>query len=140
MVQERWNYVLDNMVEEGWLDASKRAEMKFPTPKEPKAESGLKGQKGYFVKLAKIAKSVASYPLHRWREALKALITGAGGFVGPLLGAILATSLGFRSTFVAAGALLIWLTWTGRFVPGEASWYSALVVTRGTSVPVTRPT
>jgi DHA1 family multidrug resistance protein-like MFS transporter len=38
---------------------------------------------------------------------LTAALSGAGGFVGPLLGAILATSLGFRSTFVAAGALLL---------------------------------
>ncbi|MFJ3666128.1 transglycosylase domain-containing protein [Streptomyces sp. NPDC090106] len=53
LVTARWNYVLDNMVEEGWLDAGKRADMKFATPKEPKVDAGLKGQKGYFVKLAK---------------------------------------------------------------------------------------
>ncbi|MFF7452474.1 MULTISPECIES: transglycosylase domain-containing protein [unclassified Streptomyces] len=53
LVQARWNYVLDNMVEEGWLKASERDGMTFPKPKEPKAESSLKGQKGYFVKLAK---------------------------------------------------------------------------------------
>jgi DHA1 family multidrug resistance protein-like MFS transporter len=38
---------------------------------------------------------------------LTAALSGLGGFVGPLLGAILATSLGFRATFVAAGALLL---------------------------------
>lgn len=38
---------------------------------------------------------------------LTAALSGLGGFVGPLLGASLATSLGFRSTFVAAGALLL---------------------------------
>ncbi|MFN8589896.1 MAG: MFS transporter [Thermomicrobiales bacterium] len=38
---------------------------------------------------------------------LTATLSGLGGFVGPLLGAILATSLGFRATFVAAGVLLL---------------------------------
>jgi MFS transporter, DHA1 family, multidrug resistance protein len=38
---------------------------------------------------------------------LTAALGGLGGFVGPLLGASLATSLGFRATFVAAGALLL---------------------------------
>ena len=38
---------------------------------------------------------------------LTAALSGLGGFIGPLLGASLATSLGFRSTFVAAGALLL---------------------------------
>ncbi|MEU9174000.1 transglycosylase domain-containing protein [Streptomyces sp. NPDC048420] len=53
LVQERWNYVLNNMVEQGWLDKAKRETMTFPVPKEPKAAPGLEGQKGYFVKLAK---------------------------------------------------------------------------------------
>ena len=53
LVQERWNYVLNNMVEQGWLSQSERAKMTFPVPKEPKAAPGLEGQKGYFVKLAK---------------------------------------------------------------------------------------
>ncbi|MFE0673988.1 transglycosylase domain-containing protein [Streptomyces sp. NPDC058867] len=52
LVKARWNYVLDNMVEEGWLDASERASMKFPVPEEPKAVAGLDGQKGYLVDLA----------------------------------------------------------------------------------------
>jgi DHA1 family multidrug resistance protein-like MFS transporter len=38
---------------------------------------------------------------------LTAALSGVGGFVGPLLGALLATSLGFRATFVAAGALML---------------------------------
>ncbi|MGH2615993.1 MAG: MFS transporter, partial [Thermomicrobiales bacterium] len=38
---------------------------------------------------------------------LTAALSGLGGFIGPLLGASLATTLGFRSTFVAAGALLL---------------------------------
>jgi membrane peptidoglycan carboxypeptidase len=52
LVQARWNYVLDNMVEEGWLDKAERDTMKFPVPKEPKAAAGLEGQKGYLVDLA----------------------------------------------------------------------------------------
>ncbi|WP_217551353.1 transglycosylase domain-containing protein [Streptomyces sp. GbtcB6] len=52
LVQERWNYVLDNMVGQKWLDKTKRDGMKFPIPKAPKAASGLEGQKGYLVELA----------------------------------------------------------------------------------------
>ena len=52
LVQARWNYVLDNMVEEGWLDKGKRAEMKFPVPKAPKAAPGMGGQTGYLVDAA----------------------------------------------------------------------------------------
>ncbi|MFE0812968.1 transglycosylase domain-containing protein [Streptomyces sp. NPDC058794] len=52
LVQERWNYVLDNMVEEDWLSRSERQGMKFPVPKEPKAAAGMEGQVGYLVKAA----------------------------------------------------------------------------------------
>ncbi|MER5214210.1 transglycosylase domain-containing protein [Streptomyces sp. NPDC002838] len=52
LVKQRWNYVLDNMVEEGWLDKADRDAMKFPVPKEPKPAAGLEGQKGYLVALA----------------------------------------------------------------------------------------
>ncbi|MER5791045.1 transglycosylase domain-containing protein [Streptomyces sp. NPDC001980] len=52
LVKARWNYVLDNMVGQKWLDKSERDGMKFPIPKEPKAASGLEGQKGYLVELA----------------------------------------------------------------------------------------
>ncbi|MGW0333882.1 transglycosylase domain-containing protein [Streptomyces sp. NPDC003011] len=52
LVKNRWNYVLDNMVEEGWLTKAKRDAMEFPVPEEPKAVAGLEGQKGYLVKLA----------------------------------------------------------------------------------------
>ncbi|CAM5652166.1 Biosynthetic peptidoglycan transglycosylase [Streptomyces glaucescens] len=52
LVRERWDYVLDNMVEEGWLDAGKRSGMKFPVPKEPKAAPGMEGQNGYIVEEA----------------------------------------------------------------------------------------
>ncbi|GHB69316.1 penicillin-binding protein [Streptomyces viridiviolaceus] len=52
LVQERWNYVLDNMVEMKWLDAADRKGMKFPVPEEPKAAPGLQGQTGYLVSAA----------------------------------------------------------------------------------------
>jgi DHA1 family multidrug resistance protein-like MFS transporter len=38
---------------------------------------------------------------------LTAALSGVGGFIGPLLGAVLATSFGFRATFVASGVLLL---------------------------------
>ncbi|MEV6807247.1 transglycosylase domain-containing protein [Streptomyces sp. NPDC051132] len=52
LVTQRWNYVLDNMVEEGWLAKSQRAALHFPAIKEPKGAPGLEGQKGYLVELA----------------------------------------------------------------------------------------
>ncbi|MFF9816202.1 transglycosylase domain-containing protein [Streptomyces sp. NPDC014006] len=52
LVKQRWNYVLDNMVEEHWLDASQRQAMQFPIPKDPKPSPGLSGQKGYLVAAA----------------------------------------------------------------------------------------
>ncbi|MFC5635322.1 transglycosylase domain-containing protein [Streptomyces bullii] len=55
LVKNRWNYVLDNMVEEGWLSASERADMKFPVPEPPKGDPGLEGQKGYLVEAANAA-------------------------------------------------------------------------------------
>lgn len=38
---------------------------------------------------------------------LTAALSGFGGFCGPLLGALLVTSLGFRSIFIAAGVLML---------------------------------
>ncbi|MEU7059956.1 transglycosylase domain-containing protein [Streptomyces sp. NPDC046197] len=52
LVQARWNYVLDNMVKQKWLDPAKRRAMKFPVPKEPKGAPGREGQKGYLIELA----------------------------------------------------------------------------------------
>ncbi|MEU6481987.1 transglycosylase domain-containing protein [Streptomyces sp. NPDC047017] len=52
LVQARWNYVLDNMVKQHWLDPGKRAAMKFPVPQDPKGQPGLEGQKGYLIDLA----------------------------------------------------------------------------------------
>ncbi|MFF6993455.1 transglycosylase domain-containing protein [Streptomyces sp. NPDC008313] len=52
LVKQRWNYVLDNMVEEGWLDSGERDGMTFPVPKAPKGAPGLEGQTGYMVEAA----------------------------------------------------------------------------------------
>ncbi|MFF3453376.1 transglycosylase domain-containing protein [Streptomyces sp. NPDC002730] len=52
LVRARWNYVLDNMVEEEWLDSGERTGLKFPVPKKPKAAPGMEGQTGYLVDAA----------------------------------------------------------------------------------------
>ncbi|CAL9471917.1 Penicillin-binding protein 1A [Streptomyces sp. enrichment culture] len=52
-VEARWNYVLDGMVEEGWLSASERTGMTFPVPKETTVSTGLSGQRGYVVRIVK---------------------------------------------------------------------------------------
>ncbi|MFJ4919700.1 transglycosylase domain-containing protein [Streptomyces sp. NPDC088725] len=52
LVTARWNYVLDNMVEQHWLDASKRQGLKFPVPQKQKAAPGMEGQAGYLVEAA----------------------------------------------------------------------------------------
>ncbi|MFE9093985.1 transglycosylase domain-containing protein [Streptomyces sp. NPDC007264] len=55
LAKNRWNYVLDNMVEQHWLDAGKRQGMTFPVPKAPKAAPGMEGQTGYLVDAANAA-------------------------------------------------------------------------------------
>ncbi|NDZ80246.1 penicillin-binding protein [Streptomyces sp. SID10853] len=52
LVQERWAYTLNNMVEKKWLDPGKRAEQKFQIPQKPRPDKGLKGETGYLVKAA----------------------------------------------------------------------------------------
>ncbi|GEB61370.1 transglycosylase domain-containing protein [Streptomyces gardneri] len=52
LVEERWNYVLDNMVGEDWLSQTERAGMKFPVPQKPKPAPGMEGQTGYIVEAA----------------------------------------------------------------------------------------
>ncbi|MFI9116500.1 transglycosylase domain-containing protein [Streptomyces venezuelae] len=52
LVEQRWNYVLDNMVGEGWLPAAERAGMKFPVPQKPRPAPGMEGQTGYIVEAA----------------------------------------------------------------------------------------
>ncbi|MDO0912090.1 transglycosylase domain-containing protein [Streptomyces sp. DT2A-34] len=52
LAKARWNYVLDNMVEQGWLDKAKRDAMTFRVPKPAKEDPGMGGQTGYLVKAA----------------------------------------------------------------------------------------
>ncbi|MFJ3926675.1 transglycosylase domain-containing protein [Streptomyces sp. NPDC090022] len=52
LVKERFEYVLNNMVEMGELDPAKRAGMQFPIPNKPKAAPGSEGQKGYLIEAA----------------------------------------------------------------------------------------
>ncbi|RSS82128.1 transglycosylase domain-containing protein [Streptomyces sp. WAC06614] len=52
LVADRFNYVLNNMVEMGELDAAKRAGMQFQPPIKPKAAPGMEGQKGYLIEAA----------------------------------------------------------------------------------------
>ncbi|MFF4956851.1 transglycosylase domain-containing protein [Streptomyces sp. NPDC001222] len=52
LVQARWNYVLNNMVQMHWLDAGQRRSMKFEVPKAPKGAPGMQGQTGYLVDAA----------------------------------------------------------------------------------------
>ncbi|CAL9569550.1 Penicillin-binding protein 1A [Streptomyces sp. enrichment culture] len=54
LVQERWNYVLDNMVEMKWLGKAERDAMTFPVPKDPRPDAGMEGQTGYLVYAAKL--------------------------------------------------------------------------------------
>ncbi|MBL1098669.1 transglycosylase domain-containing protein [Streptomyces coffeae] len=53
MVVQRWNYVLNNMVEMGWLDRAERRKMHFPAPVAPKPAPGLGGRAGYLVDAAR---------------------------------------------------------------------------------------
>ncbi|MDX2697089.1 transglycosylase domain-containing protein [Streptomyces ipomoeae] len=52
LVKDRWNYVLDNMVEMKWLPASERDALKFPIPKDPQGAPDMQGQNGYLVEAA----------------------------------------------------------------------------------------
>ncbi|WP_062203883.1 transglycosylase domain-containing protein [Streptomyces sp. NBRC 109706] len=45
----RWEYVLDGMVSEGWLDERDRAGLDFPEPNEANVSAGLDGERGYLV-------------------------------------------------------------------------------------------
>jgi penicillin-binding protein 1A len=45
----RWNYVLNNMVEMHWLDQGTRGQAKFPQPIQPKGTPGQTGQTAYFI-------------------------------------------------------------------------------------------
>ncbi|MBU5944172.1 penicillin-binding protein [Streptomyces sp. PAM3C] len=52
-VEDRWNYVLDGMVDEGWLDPAERARLTFPVPNRTTHSTGMSGQRGYIVNVVK---------------------------------------------------------------------------------------
>ncbi|QWB23310.1 MULTISPECIES: transglycosylase domain-containing protein [Streptomyces] len=80
MAKARWNYVLKNMVEEGWLSQSERDGMKFPVPKEPKPAPGMEGQKGYLVNSANatLEKQLVAEGKASSRKEAEALVNAGG--------------------------------------------------------------
>ncbi|MFB7928738.1 transglycosylase domain-containing protein [Streptomyces sp. NPDC056039] len=80
MAKARWNYVLKNMVEEGWLSQSERDGMKFPVPKEPKPAPGMEGQKGYLVNSANatLEKQLVAEGTASSRKEAEALVNAGG--------------------------------------------------------------
>ncbi|MET7653585.1 MULTISPECIES: transglycosylase domain-containing protein [unclassified Streptomyces] len=80
LVTARWNYVLDNMVEQDWLDKADRQAMKFPEPKEPKAAPGKEGQIGYLVDAAnaELARQLVATKVADDYEAAAALVSKGG--------------------------------------------------------------
>ncbi|MFE4052328.1 transglycosylase domain-containing protein [Streptomyces sp. YIM B13518] len=52
-VERRWNYVLDGMVDEGWLSVSERAGLTFPAPQRTTVSTSMSGQRGYIVNIVK---------------------------------------------------------------------------------------
>ncbi|MFH0174679.1 transglycosylase domain-containing protein [Streptomyces cacaoi] len=80
LVTARWNYVLDNMVGQDWLDKSKRDAMTFPEPKEPKAAPGKEGQVGYLVDAAntELAKQLVAQGVADDYESGMALVRRGG--------------------------------------------------------------
>ncbi|MEU8350068.1 transglycosylase domain-containing protein [Streptomyces sp. NPDC048845] len=50
---DRWGYVLDGMVKEGWLSQAERDRMTFPDPVDGRPSSGMSGQRGYLVEAVK---------------------------------------------------------------------------------------
>ncbi|MFD3440179.1 transglycosylase domain-containing protein [Streptomyces sp. NPDC058685] len=97
LVTQRWNYVLDNMVGQGWLDKTVRGRMTFPVPVGPSPTAGLSGQTGYLVEAARrelMASGVSEQELAGggWRitltvdprkqKALEKTVSAAGGTPG----------------------------------------------------------
>ncbi|NUK03774.1 penicillin-binding protein [Streptomyces lunaelactis] len=98
LVQQRWGYVLDNMVEEGWLDKDARQQMRFPVPVTGRLGAGLAGQTGYLVDAARrelTASGISEQELAGggWRitltiepdkqKALEQAVKAADGDTGP---------------------------------------------------------
>ncbi|MGQ4365633.1 transglycosylase domain-containing protein [Streptomyces sp. SAS_272] len=80
LVTARWNYVLDNMVEQDWLKKSERDAMTFPKPKEPKAAPGKEGQVGYLVDAAnaELARQLVAQGAADDLESANALVRKGG--------------------------------------------------------------
>jgi penicillin-binding protein 1A len=80
LVTARWNYTLDNMVEEGWLPAAKRSTMKFPIPQDPKGIPGMEGQTGYLVDEANssLAKRLVTQGAAANYDDAKAIVDAGG--------------------------------------------------------------
>ncbi|WP_190196138.1 transglycosylase domain-containing protein [Streptomyces djakartensis] len=80
LVKARWNYVLDNMVEEKWLSRSERAGMRFPVPEEPKPAPGMEGQKGYLVNAANatLEKRLVAEGVASSRKEADAMVNAGG--------------------------------------------------------------
>ncbi|MEU5277297.1 transglycosylase domain-containing protein [Streptomyces asoensis] len=80
LVTARWNYVLDNMVGQDWLDKGKRDAMTFPVPKDPKAAPGKEGQVGYLVDAAntELAKQLVAQGIADDYESGMALVRRGG--------------------------------------------------------------
>lgn len=80
LVTARWNYTLDNMVEEGWLNSAERQTMKFPIPQDPKGVPGLEGQTGYLVDAANgaLAKRLVAQGAAADYEDAKAIVDAGG--------------------------------------------------------------
>ncbi|GHD10768.1 penicillin-binding protein [Streptomyces violarus] len=80
LVKARWNYVLKNMVEEGWLSQSERDGMKFPVPKDPRPAPGMEGQKGYLVNSANatLEKQLVAEGTASNRKEAEALVNAGG--------------------------------------------------------------
>lgn len=52
-LKSRWNYVLDGMVAQGWLDAAERAAMEFPKIKKNSPNEVFGGWKGFLLEQAR---------------------------------------------------------------------------------------
>ncbi|SOD65075.1 Membrane carboxypeptidase (penicillin-binding protein) [Streptomyces zhaozhouensis] len=51
--EARWEYVLDGMVSEGWLEEDERERTRFPEPRDQNPSAGLDGERGYLVEAVK---------------------------------------------------------------------------------------
>ncbi|CAM5604851.1 Biosynthetic peptidoglycan transglycosylase [Streptomyces tendae] len=51
--EARWDYVMNGMVDKGWLTPADRAAAKFPKPKQSTISTGMSGQRGYVVNIVK---------------------------------------------------------------------------------------